>query len=295
MGLVGDRRRVRGEGRFLTTVIPSERRRRESRDLPFSQHPPHPIHRPLQRGGLRRREGRGVLPQLELSVAVVELQGGEGHAAHRDAPRQRLVERGARGAPELDVEGAGGEPHPPLGGRVVGVAHREVEASRHVAALAEPAADPLAHGAEQPLQHGAVVGVGRQHVRDAALGPDRRRQHRAAIDAVRVLVQGAARASERDPERLFAERGDLADPLEVVVVEPFADRVGHVGQERHRFGRQEHRLVSRRHRPDQRARLALDDRRGRLAHQLVDRDPHRERQPEAFTRLALEAAGDVDG
>ncbi len=248
----------------------------------------------LQCGGLRCAERHGILPQLELSIAIVQVERGDREAPHRDPAGERPGERGARRAPELHVEGAGVETHGTVRGGVVGVADRHRQPSRRIAAFAEPAADPLGHCPQQLMQHRTVVGVGGQHVRRAAFLLHRGQQHRAPVDPVGVLMEQSPGATERDPELLLAETGHLADQLEVVVIESLADRVGNVGKEHHRFGSEEARLVSRRHRPDQRAGLALDHRGGGLAHQLVDRDADRDREAESLAGLALEPAGDVD-
>lgn len=161
----------------------------------------------------------------------MQVGGGDGDAAHRNPPGQGLVECGTCGTPQFHVEGAGGEADAFLRGGVVGVAHRHVQPARGVAALAEPAADPLGHRPQQPVQHGAVVGVGGEHVAHATFLLHLRGQHRAAVDAVGVLEEHPSRAPERDAERLLAERGHFADPLEVIVVEPLTDRLGDVGQQ----------------------------------------------------------------
>jgi len=174
----------------------------------------------------------------------VQIGGDECDAPHRDPAGERLVEGAARGAPEFHVEGARREAHAALGGGVVGVAHREVQPAGGVAAGAESAAESFGQRAEDALQLAAIVGVGDQLVVHAAFVAHRGRQHRAVINAMRVLVEGAAHPSERGAERRLAECGDVADLVEVVVVEAFADLVGHVGQQRHRFGCQETGLVS---------------------------------------------------
>lgn len=258
------------------------------------QRPMHPIHRLLQRRSLRLRERRSVLPQLELSIAIVQIRGDERDAPHRDPAGERLVEGAARGAPEFHVEGARGQAHAALGGGVVGVAHREVQPARGVPALAQPSAQPFGERAEDALQFAPVVGVGDQLVVHAAFIAHRGRQHRAVVDAVRVLVEGAAHPPERGAERRLAQGGHVADLVEVIVVQAFADLVGHVGQQRHRFRCEETGLVSRRHRPDERARFALHHRRGGGAHELVDGDPDGDGEAQGFTRLAGEAVGDVD-
>ncbi len=143
------------------------------------------------------------------------------------------------------------------------------------------------------MQCVAIVGVVGELMRHSTFPPHRRWQHRAEVDAAGVLVQGASRATERGAECLFADRGQLADLFEVIVVESLADRVGHFGQQLDRFGCQEAGLGPGGHRPDQGAGLALDHGGGGGTHQLVGGDAHGQRQAQRFAGFSGDPEGDV--
>ncbi len=95
------------------------------------------------------------------------------------------------------------------------------------------------------------------------------REHRPRIDAPRLRPQHAAGAAEDGAERALGDGGDLADEIELVVVEPAAHAGVEVGQDVERMGREEAGLVSA---EDLEQRLGLDDGGGGLAHQLVGGD-----------------------
>ncbi len=228
-------------------------------------------------------------------MTVAKVIGHQYQASYRDAPHKQLVEPPAGGPPELHIEGAGTEPHGALTGGVVGVADGEQQPTRRVAALAKSSSEPLAHRPQQAPQFMAVIGVARQLVFRPALGPHLRWQHRAEVDPVGVAVQGATGATEGHLQRQLAERGDLADLFEVIVVESLAHPIGKIRKEDDRFGRQERRLMASGHRPDVGTGFALDHRGGRLAHQLVDGDADGDGQPELVAEFTFEPAGHLDG
>jgi len=258
------------------------------------QHVPHAVDGLLERCRLGGCMSGGARPQFELPMSIMQFIGDEFDAAHCDAAREDSVERATGCAPELDVERARGEPNAPPHGGVVAVSHAQHQATGGVATLAQSTAEALAHGAQQSVEDVAVVGVGRQHVGRSTFDLRLGGQHGSIIDPAGVLVQGATDATERDAERLLPQRGDLANPLEVIVVEPFADAVGRIGKQRDRLGCQEARLVSSGYRPDLGAGLALDDRGGALAHQLVDGDADGDGQSDPLLDLVFESVGDVD-
>ncbi len=146
------------------------------------------------------------------------------------------------------------------------------------------------------MQHSEIVGVGGQDVRQPVLRPDLGRQHRTRVDSACPGPQQPARSAEHRAELALRDGRDLADPLQLVFIEPEPDVVRNVGKHRHRVRRQEGSLVSTAHqkRP---ARVELpisplgmavqpSDPGGCLRDQLVHRDADRERQPEPLSRLA---------
>lgn len=102
----------------------------------------------------------------------MQVGGEEGDAPHRDPAGERLIEGGARGAPQFHIQCACHQAHAPLDRGVVGVAHGEPESAGSVAALAEPPTESLGEGAEDAAELALVVGVGDELVRHAAFVPD---------------------------------------------------------------------------------------------------------------------------
>jgi hypothetical protein len=174
------------------------------------------------------------------------------------------------------------------------VAHGDDQGAGGVAVLAQSASQSFGELAQDASQFGAIVGVGCEDVRHATGGLHSRRDHRSVVDAVGVLVQRASCATERGAECLLADCGYLADLLEVIVVESFADRVGHFGEQLDGFGCEERCLVSGGDRPDQGAAFALDHGGGGGAHQLVGGDADGQRQAQRFAGLAGDPVCDVD-
>ena len=117
-------------------------------------------------------------------------------------------------------------------------------------------------------------------------------EHRARIDAARLRPQRAAGAAEDRAERALGDGGDLADEVELVVVEPAAHPGVQLGEHVERMGREEARLVAAR---DLEQRLGLDHGGGGLAHQLVGGDADREGKPEPLAHLALHPRGHIHG
>lgn len=79
---------------------------------------------------------------------------------------------------------------------------------------------------------------------DAVFRSDLRRQHWPGIDAAGLCAEQAAAPAEHCAELALADGRDLADSLELIVVEPPADIVGHSGQHVHAMGREEGLLVA---------------------------------------------------
>ena len=146
----------------------------------------------------------------------------ERHRAHGKAARVGLREAAARAVPQLGVERGGVERHGAGDGGVVVVGGLDPEPARHQPALAEPAAQPLAQHPQQRMQHAEIVGVGGEGVGDVELGAALGRQHGARVDAAGPRPQRAAGAAEDGAERALGDGRDLADELELVVVEPAA-------------------------------------------------------------------------
>ena len=96
------------------------------------------------------------------------------------------------------------------------------------------------------MQHAEVVGVGGQRVRHVELGLPLGRQHRPRIDAAGLRPERAAGAAEDGAERALGDGRDLADEIELVVVEPAAHPGVELGQHVERMRREKAlRLVAR--------------------------------------------------
>ena len=144
------------------------------------------------------------------------------------------------------------------------------------------------------MQHREIVAVAGQRVRHPILGAHFGRQHRPSVDAAGPGPELAAARAEHGAELGFADRGDLADPLELVLVEPLPDVVGHVGQELERVGRQEGGLAPRIDAQGGLVRGAADAG-GRLGDELVDRHADGEGETQLRAGLAADPLGDVEG
>ena len=155
------------------------------------------------------------------------------------------------------------------------------------------------------MQHVAVVGVGGEGVGEPVLGPRFRRQHRPRVDAAHLGAKQPAPAPEDGAELGLRDGRDLTDPLELVLVEPLPDVVGHLGEHAHWMRGEERGLVSGRtggravgrkerpHRPPFRLSAFPSHSRRRLRHQLVHRHSRAQRQPEPLPGLAPDPLGDL--
>jgi hypothetical protein len=127
------------------------------------------------------------------------------------------------------------------------------------------------------MQDGEVIGIARQRMGHPVLRPDLRRQHRPGVDAAGLGAEQPPAPTEHRAELALADGSDLADPLELVVVEPPADVIGDLGQHLHAMGREESLLVALGN-PERRSQHPIDPGR-RFGDQLVHRHAHGERQP----------------
>ena len=193
----------------------------------------------MERFGSLRNGLRGLHEQLQLGIRLDQPVGPERHGAHRDAARQGERERPLGRLPELLVQQRGGQRDAPRSAGIVGVFHLEGEPPCREPPLAEPPAQGFRQPPQQQMQHGEVVGIGSQRMGHAILRPDLRRQHRPGIDASSLGAQRASPPAEHRAELALADGRDLADPLELVIVQPPADVLGDLGQHLHAMGREE--------------------------------------------------------
>jgi len=231
-------------------------------------------------------------PQLQLRRRLHDAIERERHAPHREPLGVGQGKRPPGGFPQLHVEHRRPERHRPRDVGVIGVGGLDPEPAGHEAAMPEPTAQTLAHDAQQMEQHAEIVGVGGQRVGQMEFELLLGGQHRPGVDPARPRPQGPAGAAEHGAQRGLRNGGDLADQLELVVVEPAPHAGMQIGQHVEGMGSEKSRLGAAR---DLEQRLGLDHRGGRLAHQLVDSHPDRQRQAEPLPRLPPDPLGDVDG
>jgi hypothetical protein len=171
----------------------------------------------------------GLDEELQLCVRFDQPVGPEGHRAYRNPARHGERERVLGRLPELPVEQGRGQRDAPSGAGRVGVFHLESEPPRREPPLAEPPAQGFRQPPQHEMQHAEVIGIARQRMGQAILRFDLRRQHRPGIDAAGLRAEQAPAPPEHRAKLALADGRDLADPLELVVVEPPADVVGHFG------------------------------------------------------------------
>jgi hypothetical protein len=116
---------------------------------------------------------------------------------------------------------------------VIGVIHLHRETAGREPALPESFTDHFGEPPKQGMQHGEVVGVGAEGMGDPEFRFDFGREHRAGIDTAGLEGELPAPAAEDQRETGFADRGHLADLLQLILVEPDPDVVGDVGQHDH--------------------------------------------------------------
>jgi hypothetical protein len=150
------------------------------------------------------------------------------------------------------------------------------------------------------MQLAQIVGVGGKGMDQPVFRFDFRRQHRAGVDAPALGRERPPSSSKDCAELAFADRGDLTDPLQLILVQPLQHVLRHPGQQRQRVRRQEQRLAPPRHqhRPGSATGPAPaflePPHPGRgLGDQLVDRCPDGERNPEPVARFPPDPLGDI--
>ena len=146
------------------------------------------------------------------------------------------------------------------------------------------------------MQHVQIVGVGGEDVRRRELGQPLGRQHRAGIDAQGAGAQRAARVAEDGAERALGDRRNLADQVELIVVQPASNPRVQVRHHDQRLGGEESGLDAEGHHQRVFLGALLGPPIGphrRLAHQLVGRDTDREREAEPLAHLAPDPHCDV--
>lgn len=258
----------------------------------------HRINRPLQRVGPRRGAVGGRIEEIELGPRLDQSVHRHRHRPHRDAPGHGQGERAAGPVPQLAIERLRRQRQGARGAAVVGVFDVHQDPAGGEPAPAEPPPQRFGEPAQQGVQDVLVVGVGGERVREAVFRPDLGGEHRPRVDAPAPGAKQPPPRAEDGAELALGDSGHLADPLELIFVEPEEDVLGDLGEQLHRMGRQERGFGSIRNeqgppvsRPSRHAAappsgVQPSDPRGRFRHQLVDRGADGERQPEPGGRLA---------
>ena len=140
-------------------------------------------------------------------------------------------EGSAGGIVELGVERGGADRERARDGGMIGVGGVDPEPAGGEPGPAETAAQPLGQRAKQRVQRAEIVGVGDEGVRQTELGQPLGRQHRTGVDPAGPRPQHPAGAAEDGAERALGDDRDLADEIELIVIQPAADAVGQLGQE----------------------------------------------------------------
>jgi len=132
-----------------------------------------------------------------------------------------------------------------------------------------------------------------------------RRQHRPGVDAVALCPKQPTPRAKDGAELTLGDLGHLADPIELVLVEPAQDVLGNPREQLHQMRRQERRLAPAGYqywpesflppsRPAaQPPRFQPPYSRRRLRHQLVHRSAHRQRETEPRVGVPADPFRDV--
>jgi hypothetical protein len=135
------------------------------------------------------------------------------------------------------------------------------------------------------VQDAEIIGIGGERMGQAILRFHFRRQHRPGVDAVALRPKQPAPRAKDGAEPALGDLGHLADPIELVLVEPEQDVLGNPREQLHQMRRQELLLAPawNEHGP---WGLSVPPcfqppySRRRLRHQLVHRSAHRQRETE---------------
>jgi hypothetical protein len=182
--------------------------------------------------------------QFELRVGFHQPVYRHRHHPHRNAPSEREAERSLGYLPKLPVERLDGEAQASGRVGVIGVIYLNRETPGGEPPLPQPFAEDFGEPAEQSVEDGEIVGVGRESMGDPEFRSDFRREHRAGIDAAGLKGELTAPPAEDLGETRFADRGHLADLLQLILVEPDPDVVGNIGKNRKRVRGEERCFVA---------------------------------------------------
>lgn len=264
--------------------------------IAFSVHRFDLIHRALQHTvGLV-----GRFEQIELGAGFQQAVRRHAHHPHRETPGERKLQSTAGAVPQLPVQRRRREGNPAGRGGRVGVFHLHHHASGAESAMPKPPAQRFGEPAQQGMQKVQIVGVGGEGVGDPVLRFYFGREHRPGVNAPALGAELPSPCAEDGTEVALRDLGDLADPFQLVLVEPEEDVFGHAGEQRHQMGRQEPGLGTPGHQhrpwpshPSFRPTVQPPYSSRRLRYQLVCRRADREREPEPGNGFPSDALGHV--
>lgn len=166
--------------------------------------------------------------------------------------------------------------------------------------MPEPPPQRFGQPAQQGIQGAEIVGVGGEDVGDPILRFHLRREYRPGIDPPALGAEQPPPRAEDGAQLALGDLGDLADPLQLVLVEPEEDVLGYSGEQRHQMGSQEPGLGTDLHQhrprpplPSNRPTVQPSYSSRRFRYQLVYRGAHREREPEPGDGLPADSLGHV--
>ena len=166
--------------------------------------------------------------------------------------------------------------------------------------MPEPPAQRFGEPAQQGMQKVQIVGVGSEDVGDPILRLHFGREHRPGVNAPALGAEQPSPCAEDGAEVALSDLGDLADPLQLILVEPEEDIHRYSREQRHQMGSEEPGLASPRHQhrprpplPSFRPTLQSPYSSRRLRYQLVPRRADREREPEPGNGFPSDALGHV--
>ncbi|HSE51649.1 MAG TPA: hypothetical protein VLB00_05645, partial [Gemmatimonadales bacterium] len=259
------------------------------------------VNRPLERLGPGRDALSGRVEEVQLGAGFQQAVRRHRHHPHREPPGERLPQGAAGAVPQLPVQRRDGEGNAAGRAGGVGVFHLHHHAPGAQSAMPEPPAQRFGEPAQQGMQGDEIVGVGGQDVGDPILRFYFRREHRPGVDAPAPGPEQPSPRAEDGTQLALGDLGDLADPLQLVLIEPEEDVLGYSGEQRHQMGSQESGLGTERdqHRPASpvlppfRPTVQPSYSSRRLRYQLVGRRTDREREPEPGGGLPADSLGHV--
>jgi hypothetical protein len=146
--------------------------------------------------------------------------------------------------PQLGIQYGGVKRYGASRSSVVGIGGLEPKPSRCKTTDTEATAETLTQGSKKRMQDTEVVGVGAQGVTHLKLTLSLRRQHGARVDATSTGPQYPAAGSEHRAQRVFGNGRNLADKIQLIVVQPLPEASIQLREHLHRVGSEKAALLA---------------------------------------------------